>query len=457
MRADVIVVSQSLLGQQIVINFLFISQTIVDTGGYSGIASRMLSSKVLPTSVKGVNTVSSRSICHKSKLKPKRNNYHWPYERRSWGWLNCLWDIDTKGKFDENTKVIQVEGNLASGKNDFAKKLADELGMKYYPQPDLNDYYINRHGFDYMALNALLPERLRFCDWRMFHELPTRHSVIHMQHFLYRLRLWQYCNALSHLLNTGQGVVLTRTCFTERAIVDAMHSLGWLPKGYMRGDGVRFYDWIHRYIYIRNATLNPTPKPHLTIYLDTPVDTCLKRLQEDPDPMIANSKAHTEEFLEEIETAFKDTVLPKQDHHSHVMMIDHPRHKTVDEVRDVIDDIESLDFEFDSHDMKFFTWDTRRFRGWYSYSRQKYTTSRFAREANNIMDLPYFDIAGLGDSVSYGDLCLRNALYEGHVGPVGYLQSWTTDMKVHGFLKGLIGVYENHGARINRHLKADCL
>lgn len=417
----------------------------------------MLTSKFLPNPIRGVNNVSARSICHKTKLKPKPNNYHWPYERRSWGPHNFLLDWNTAGKFDENTKIIQVEGNVSAGKEDFAKKLAQELGMAYFPQPDLNDYYINRHGFDYMALNQLLPERLRYCDWEMFHENPSRHSLIHMQHFLFRLRVFDYYKALRHLFNTGQGVVLTRTCFTERAIVEAMHNVGWLPKGYLRGDGVRFYDWRHRYLFMRNMCLAPVYKPHLTIFLDTPVDTCLKRIKEDPDPMMSKSNANVKEFLEEVETAFKNIVLPKQDFNMHVMMIDYPEYKTVYEINDIIDDIESLDFEFDPHDYRFGDWDARYGSRWYFDSRWQFTTTKFAKKANDFMDVDWYDIAGLGDSISYGDLVLREALFGGHVGPLGYHQDWETNRSVHGTLKALFGVYQDYGDRVMKRLKADCL
>ena len=282
--------------------------------------------------------------------------------------------------------------------------------MAYFPQPTLEDYYINRHGFDYRALNPLLPERLRLCDWEMFHENPSRHSVVHMQYYLYRLRIFRYHKALTHLFNTGQGVVMTRTAFTERGIVEAMHNLGWLPKGYLRGDGVRFFDWRNRYVHLRNMSLAITFQPHLTIYLDTPVDTCLERIKNDPDPMISNSKALTREFLVEIEAAFKNIVLPKQDHNMYVMMVDHPNHKSLDEVIDVIDDIEPINFEFDPHDSRFDCWNRKYHIFWYFDSRRRFTTLRYANELNKIMNIAWYDIAGLGDSITFGDLTLREAL-----------------------------------------------
>lgn len=430
---------------------------LVDCNNSNQNQSRMITTDCLlniaanRTQYKRIATVNSRTLCHKSKL-PSKNTYHWPYEKRSWGWLNFYLDPFTKKKFDDNTKIIQVEGNVAAGKEEFAKQLANELGMCYFPQVNLDDLYINQHGYDYRALNPLLPERMRFCDMEMFHENPTRHSVIHMQHHLFKMRLFQYLKALRHLFNTGQGVILTRSVFTERVFVEAMHDLGWLPMGYLRGDGVRFYDWKMRYNYVRNLVLALTMKPHLTIYLDTPVDTCLERIKNDPDPMIANSNALTREFLEAIESAYKNIVLPKQNYNMHVMMVDHPESKTHDEIMDVVDDIEELNFEFDHHDTRFEDWNPY-YSLWHANVRRNLTTMNVIDNCLP-MNQPYYDIAGLGDSITHADLKLRRALYEGHVGPFGYFQNIETDTRIHGAIKAYFG-WKDFGERLDRQMRID--
>uniref|UniRef100_A0A6G1SIY1 NADH dehydrogenase [ubiquinone] 1 alpha subcomplex subunit 10, mitochondrial n=1 Tax=Aceria tosichella TaxID=561515 RepID=A0A6G1SIY1_9ACAR len=416
----------------------------------------MLTSKLLSNSARGRAPIPARrSLCHKTYLKPKANNYHWPYERRSYGLLNFWMDPFTKSKFDENSLLIQVEGNVSAGKQDFAKTLAEELGMAYFPQPDLDSYYINDHGYDYRALNPILPERLRICDWEMFHENPSRHSVIHMQYYLYKLRLFQHYKALRHIFNTGQGVVMTRTAFTERAIVEAMHNVGWLPKGHLREDGARFYDWKHRHTFLRNMTLSIIHQPHLCIYLDTPVDVCLERVRNDPDPMIANSKVHTREFLEEIETAFKEIVLPKAEHNMHLIAVDNTKPKTREEVCDIIDDLSHLSFKYDPHDTRFETWDTKNRRFWYLDARRRLTTRNATVEINQKLSAEWYDVAGLGDSITQADLRLRQSLFESHVGQFGFNQEYDTDPKVHGIFRRLFGTYKNFGERVNKDLRAD--
>lgn len=187
-------------------------------------------------------------ICHKTKLwadmeRDKRKPpYKFPYEKIPYNYLTFLYDPYTWPKMNENSKIIIIEGNVGSGKGELGRKLAEELGMKFMGQPELDEIYINSYGFDYRALNPFLPEHLRICDLDMFHEQPDRHSVIHMQNYFQQMRAYQYLNALSHLLNTGEGVILERSVFTERVFVEAMHKMGWLPIGYSRPDGCEFYD-----------------------------------------------------------------------------------------------------------------------------------------------------------------------------------------------------------------------
>lgn len=367
-----------------------------------------------------------------------------------------MWlDIRTKHKMNENSKIIQVEGNIACGKHDFAQRLADQLGMKFMPDVDLERYFINDFGFDYRALNTLLPERLRFCDFEMFHENPSRHSVIHLQQFMFKLRIYQYVKATQHIFNTGQGVVLARSAFTERVFVEAMHDIGWLPRGYLRSDGVRFYDWKVRYIYMRNVVLQNLLKPHLTIYLDTPVDICMQRIKSSDNPMIANSKALVPEFLEKIERAYNDIVLPKQDVNGHSLSYEYRKRMTDDDILDVIDDIKALDFTWDVHDTRFDDWDDSRTKGfWFAHRRQ--CTTMGASKYFDEIHAPWYDIAGMGDSVTQADLILRESLYENHVGDLGYLHSFQTSPHVRSLLNILRGDIMSFGEKLECTVRTDC-
>lgn len=371
-------------------------------------------------------------ICHKSKL-PEKKVRQWPYEKYQWYYHTMLADPFTKRKLGENSKIIQVEGNIACGKYDFATRLAKELDMKFIDVPDIDCYYVNDHGYDYCALNPYLPERLRHCNKEMFHENPARHSVIHMQYFMFKLRVYQYIKALQHVLNTGQGVVLARSAFTHRVFIESMHELGWLPMGYLRGDGFRFYDWRLFYINLRNYVLGQLLTPHLTIYLETPVETCMKRIKASRDPLIASSNALIPEYLEGIEKAYNDIVLPRQEHNGHLLRVPYPKRISDVELMDVIDDIEELDFAYDHHDTKFGFWNDECY-DFYIYRRMLYTS----RKVDKIMshfEVPDFDIAGLGDSTDQIDLKLRESLYQANVTQLGLDRSIDSDPRFTSYFR----------------------
>jgi len=54
--------------------------------------------------------------------------------------MHAFFDHTTK-RFDENTKLIFVEGLPAIGKSDFAQQLAEDLDMKYFPMITMGYLY----------------------------------------------------------------------------------------------------------------------------------------------------------------------------------------------------------------------------------------------------------------------------------------------------------------------------
>lgn len=61
-----------------------------------------------------------------------------------------------------------VEGPIAAGKTEFAKKLAEELDMYYMPQASMDDVYINEYGYDMRELDKDLPPGARSFDEKLF-------------------------------------------------------------------------------------------------------------------------------------------------------------------------------------------------------------------------------------------------------------------------------------------------
>ena len=51
-------------------------------------------------------------------------------------------------RFDENSKLIVVDGADCIGKSKFAKELAEELEFMYFEEPNMDMVYVNPYGVD---------------------------------------------------------------------------------------------------------------------------------------------------------------------------------------------------------------------------------------------------------------------------------------------------------------------
>lgn len=90
---------------------------------------------------------------------------------------------------------------------------------------------------------------------------PETSILHHSDSMIFVFRYLDYCDALAHILNTGQGVVLERSCYSDFVFVEAMFKAGHVSKQFHRA-----------YYEIRANTIEIALKPHLVIYLDVPVD-----------------------------------------------------------------------------------------------------------------------------------------------------------------------------------------
>ena len=113
----------------------------------------------------------------------------------------------TRSRFCENTVVITVEGNVAVGKKEFAKRLAKDFDLKYFdPTPDELQFINSSNGFDIRTLNESLPPSARPYDVRAFYQDPNVGNGVvgRLQIEWYRTKFQDYCAAMTHLLSTGK-------------------------------------------------------------------------------------------------------------------------------------------------------------------------------------------------------------------------------------------------------------
>lgn len=65
-----------------------------------------------------------------------------------------------------------MDGPIAAGKSQFAKQLAKELDMVYFPEANLDMCYINSYGFDLRSLDPQVSSHCKSFDVNDFMKNP---------------------------------------------------------------------------------------------------------------------------------------------------------------------------------------------------------------------------------------------------------------------------------------------
>ncbi|XP_076273776.1 NADH dehydrogenase (ubiquinone) subunit ND-42 [Rhynchophorus ferrugineus] len=303
--------------------------------------NRFVGNNCVKGTISKINIQSIRTITSNlDKLPPKPKP--WNYQEKSFNILYHPFDRTTS-RFDENTKLIVVDGPVASGKTKFAKEIAKSFGMQYFPEANLDMNYINNYGYDLRKLDPLLPVDCRSFDVMDFLKNPQHKLVAKMQIQQYIVRLSQYIDALAHLLSTGQGVVLDRCVYSDFVFAEAMFSQNFISKKVKS-----------KYYEFRDNTLPELMRPHLVIYLDVPVPKVLENIKKRNITYEVNSPAINEKYLGTMERFYKENYLKEISNHADLLVYDW----TVEgDMEVVIEDIEAIDFNrFDDQDPQLKDW-----------------------------------------------------------------------------------------------------
>lgn len=301
-----------------------------------------------------------------------------PYmEKRFTEWHG--WFDDTTKRFDENTKLIIVEGNIAAGKSKFAKELADDLGMLYVPEACGDLIYINEYGFDTRKMDDQLPEPMRSFEVKHFLQNPRHKSVARFQLEMYEYRYKQYIDALAHVLNTGQGVVMDRCVMSENLFVEAMLKFNFISP---QAHGL--------YYEIRAVTIEELMFPHLVIYLDVPVPVIQQRIKERNLPYETNSPALTDEYIRFLETLYKQKYLRQMGEKSEILVYDWSEYGDIEVV---VEDLERIDFDrHEQYDKMLRDWRKEFYWEW-GEVRNRYTNQKHRMMQN--FNVPNFGVPEL--------------------------------------------------------------
>lgn len=180
------------------------------------------------------------------------------------------------------------------GKTAVGHQLADLLGMHFMPDITMDAYYINDYGYDMRKLDPQLPVNCRSFDEKNFLENPEHFNAASFQIIKYKLRYAHYIDAIAHLLNTGEGVIIERSPYSDFAFLEAMYKCKYVSKA-----ARQMY-----YILYKHA-MPDLLHPHLVVYLDAPVPRLLDLVKERKLPYEVNSKAMNTKYLETMDSELK--------------------------------------------------------------------------------------------------------------------------------------------------------
>ncbi|XP_051259608.1 NADH dehydrogenase [ubiquinone] 1 alpha subcomplex subunit 10, mitochondrial [Dicentrarchus labrax] len=242
-----------------------------------------------------------------------------------YGWWAYALGERTTPRFGQNSKIISVDGNLASGKGVLAQKLADRLGMLHMPEPDA--FYVDKMTGEKEPLPV---DFNGMCSLEKFYTDPKAAdgNSYRLQLWMYTMRLLQYADAIEHLLATGQGVILERSPFSDMVFLDAM-----FKQGYIRKECVQHYN------EIKGISICEFLPPHLSIYIDLPAEEVQKKLKQSSKPYLQNVPLA---YLKSIEDCYKKSFLNQIRETSELLVYDAAQ--ALDAER-VAEDIEYLKFD----------------------------------------------------------------------------------------------------------------
>lgn len=290
----------------------------------------------------------------------------WPYKTKKFRFWRSYFESTLK-RFDENTKMVVVDGIIGSGKSAFAKQLADAFDFVYFPEPTLDTLLISPYGYDLRKIDPLLPPSFKICDISTFYKNPDHPNVPKFQFKMFMLRIEQYLNSLAHILNTGQGVVLERCIYGDFVFLETMHKFGWIS-----GPALElYYD-------CRKNVLEELMRPHLVVYLDISPEVALERIKKRNIPYEVNSKVLNKEYLSTLEHFYKQRYLKEIGKHAELLIYDWNNYGDMEVV---VEDIERINFDkYTKYDRKMEDW--RKEDDWeWNYWRRYYTN-----EKEKIMD-----------------------------------------------------------------------
>lgn len=181
-------------------SFTAVSANILKTGSKS---SRFLTLSVYEFRQGCICLTQTATIKSKAFKEPIEKPAPFPYKEKNYNFWRQMFDV-TSRRFDENSKIIIVDGPIAAGKTKFAKQLACDLDMHHMEEANMDLRYITSFGFDLRKIDDKVPVSMQSFDEKKFCKDPRHLNAAAFQIWMYRLRYSLYVDALAHLFSTGE-------------------------------------------------------------------------------------------------------------------------------------------------------------------------------------------------------------------------------------------------------------
>lgn len=232
-----------------------------------------------------------------------------------------LLDRDPGARFDENSKIIVVDGNIATGKNELAKKIANEFDMLYVPEVTMDEMYTGSltndpYHMDIRELDPRLTPKAKSCDLETFYSQKAPKYVLdnfsRSQYTYFRHKMFNWAKTvMAHILNTGQGVVMTRGMYSDLVWAHALTKTGYMRPPALKEYMTQYKNLVNYFWY-----------PHLVIYIDAPVDMVKDRIKKRAVPWEVNSPVITDDYLNAIRDAYKNEYMPLMERWCETLTLD---------------------------------------------------------------------------------------------------------------------------------------
>jgi len=285
---------------------------------------------MLKTTLK-VCTQAERGIVTKEFRDPNwKRPAPFPYETKNYNIFRALFD-DVTHRFDENTKIIIVDGPPTGNKEKFARYMADKFDMKYIPDADMDMWYLDDFGVDLRCLNPKVHPCMRTLDIHQWLQKPHHYHTARLQQDLMISRFVRYFDAHNHLLNTGQGVVCHRSLYSDIAFARTILDQGWMRK--------------EAFQYLEDSkalVIDEFLRPHVVVYCDMAPETVCANAEARNEPGEKNSPFFTPEVQANLAKNYRELVLKPLSEHAEVLVYDW-NHPDID-YDAILDDITELDF-----------------------------------------------------------------------------------------------------------------